>query len=498
MEHARATPLLDERFLLFETLGRGGMGSVYRAFDRAERRLVAVKVAEEGTGETGSAHPLTAEFEAWSRLRHPNIIRAYEMGRARHGPLPSGTPYLILESFSGRPAHHSLSPGRTDPDHLEGLARDVLSALDHVHDVGLVHRDLKPANILVGESRRGPMRVKLTDFGLATEAGRAGRPGQVSGSLPYVSPESILGLPLDGRSDLYGLGVVLFFLAAGRKPVESRDPRELLRWHLAGPRPDASTDLPGLPDRLARFVVRLLARNREERPASAREALELLGVPRAARIRPLQSGVDRSDLAALRLALDAARGGERRVLRLPADRKASAALVREAMTLAQIHSVAFCRIRGEGKLAEASLGRAVLRLLGTEGSVRADIDAYPLQKFLPIGLVGDLPVWDRTRAGARAWDNEVDLGRASRTIAAFLLEASSRRSLVLVVERGALGDPLVGGVTRAIEEGLARSPRPDDRTGGLVLLLGGRRISLAGADVPGGPEEIPVGFSHRR
>jgi len=474
MEPARATPLLDERFLLFETLGRGGMGSVYRAFDRAERRLVAVKVAEEA-GDPGEAHPLTAEFEAWCRLRHPNIIRAYEMGRARQGPLPSGTPYLVLESFTGRPAHESLAPGRADPRHLEGLARHVLAALDHVHDVGLVHRDLKPANILVGAARRGPMRVKLIDFGLATQAGRAGRPGQLSGSLPYLSPESILGLPLDGRADLYGLGVVLFFLAAGRKPVESPDPRDVLRWHLAGPRPDATTDLARLPDRLARFVVRLLARNREERPASAREALGLLGACEAARVRPLRGGMDRSDLAVLRLALDAAKRGERRLLRLPADRRGATALAREARALAQIHGLAFCRIRGEGKHAETSLGRAVLGLLGTEGRARADIEAYALHAALPIGLVGDLPVWDPTRAGIRGWGVEVDPGRASRTIAAFLLEAASRRPLVVVVERCALRDPLVSGVATEIERRVERPAAPDARGGGLVLLAGALR-----------------------
>ncbi|MDX1388899.1 MAG: hypothetical protein R3344_06890, partial [Acidobacteriota bacterium] len=129
-------PLLDGRFLFLGVLGEGGMGRVYRAFDRVEERTVALKVPFDSPG-AGPPHPLTVEFETWFRLRHPNIVRVYELSRALEGPLRPGTPYMVLESFPGRPAHQALVPGRVDPAYLETLARGVLQALEHVHLAGV-------------------------------------------------------------------------------------------------------------------------------------------------------------------------------------------------------------------------------------------------------------------------------------------------------------------------------------------------------------------------
>ena len=120
-----STPLLDDRFLLLESLGSGGMGRVFRAFDRVEEWWVAVKVLFSRE-RPGPAHPLSAEYEAWSRLRHPNIVEAYELGRAERGPIEAGTPYLVLESFRGLPADRTLVPGATSHGHLELLARGLL------------------------------------------------------------------------------------------------------------------------------------------------------------------------------------------------------------------------------------------------------------------------------------------------------------------------------------------------------------------------------------
>src|SRR5262249_29487425 len=160
---------------------------------------------------------------------------AYEMGRAASGPFPRGTPYLVLELVRGAPVHRALRAGAEPTPVLEELARRLLRALGHVHAAGLVHRDMKPGNVLVGAVRRRLGRVKLTDFGLASESGKAGVPGRISGSLPYVAPEAILGFALDGRADLYALGVLLYYLAAGRMPLVTRAPDRWLRWHLSGP-----------------------------------------------------------------------------------------------------------------------------------------------------------------------------------------------------------------------------------------------------------------------
>jgi serine/threonine-protein kinase len=328
MPPATEAPLQDERFLLLETLGRGGMGIVFRAFDRTEQRLVALKVLGRND-RAGPAHPLSSEFDTWSRLEHPNIVRVYELRQARRGPLPAGAPYLVLEHVAGGPAHRAPCAAWLAAAGAEALARQLLAALDHVHVSGFVHRDLKPANVLVTGSRRPP-RVKLTDFGLAARVGEARPPLCLSGSLHYAAPEALLGLPLDGRADLYALGILLYRLITGEHPVgPPAPPQAILGWHLSGPPADPLALRPRLSPRLARFIRRLTQRDRDARPATAREALATLGDgPPLSGRRPVASA-GAGERAALRLALDAARLGDFRVFGLPRARPAAEALVRE-------------------------------------------------------------------------------------------------------------------------------------------------------------------------
>ena len=470
---AQAThPLQDNRFLLLEAVGRGGMGSVYRAFDRVEQRMVALKVLDQ-VERPGPSHPLCTEFEIWTRLRHPNVVRAYELCRARRGPLPRDIPYLILEYFGGRPANQAIPPGRSDSATLEEFTRRVLHALQHVHAAGLVHRDLKPGNVLVGPAHRGPGRVKLTDFGLAERAGREGQPGCLSGSLPYAAPESMLGRRLDGRADLYGLGILLYLLATGRMPLPSREPDQIIRWHLGGSRPDPRKSRPDLSERMSCFIRRLTSRDPDERPASAEEALFLLGVrlpPLPAAPRPVAG---RAELAALRLAIDAARLGGRRLVLLPRSSAEAAPLVHEARVLAGIHGLGFHCLRPGPRSGSSNLGRLVLRLLLDHGEqVKTLIDRYALQRGLPLGLLGGLPVWDRMREGLLdgTWDSAARRATA-RGVAAFLLESSRRRSLVLHVERRATDDPLVREVVRFLARTIEERPGPSPSRGGLLVLI---------------------------
>lgn len=476
------TPLLDDRFLLLETLGQGGMGRVYRAFDRFEERFVALKVplAPESPGP---AHPLSAEYDAWSRLRHPNIIRAYELGRAQCGPIPAGTPYLVLESFAGLPAHRVLRPGRTDSEALEQLARRILAALAHVHDCGLVHRDLKPANVLVGTSRRGPLRTKLTDFGLAAEFGRAGSPGCLSGSVSFAAPESVIGLPIDGRTDLYGLGILLFRLATGKMPFDSRDPEEILRWHLEGPPIDPAPIRAAHSERLARLVRRLTCRDPEQRPASAAEALTLLGGSRVRARRAPRHDDDRADVAALRLALDSARLGARRVHRLPAAANARRSLERNVRVLSQIHGAVFLHLRAGMGPSTSNLDRVVLRMLVRRGSqARALIAKHRLHRGLPLALLGGLPLWDRVRpSGELETTDRTSLRIMARGIRSLLVSSAARRTTVLLVEPGALQDPLVRELVSELHGDLGNGP--DRCRGGLLVLVpddaeGSRRRKL--------------------
>jgi hypothetical protein len=465
---AVASPVLDDRFLLLESLGHGGMGSVYRAFDRVEGRHVALKVLD-AKEPAGPSHPLSAEFEAWSRLAHPNIVEALELGRSRRGPIEAGCPYLVLEYFPGLPVHRVLRPGRVAAGALEGLSREVLRALAHVHEAGLVHRDVKPGNILVRAVGRPPGRVKITDFGLAVEAGRTGVPGRVSGSIPYLAPEALTGEPLDGRADLYGMGILLYHLAAGRMPAPSDDPGEILRWHLEGAREDPRRAAPWLPDRLARFIARLIARDRRERPASAAEAIELLGgaaAPRAEGPRPLAGLAER---AVLRLAVDAARLGARRRVTLPASGCGAESLLRETRVLAGMHGLAMHRLRPGGR---SGLGCAVLALLLDRGpDARALVERHRLHRGLPLELLNGLPVWDRGRDRKEGWRDRDLLRASARGVAEFLLECSVLRPLVLVVDRAALADPLAREVTSRLERAIRDDPSPRPGRGGLLLLV---------------------------
>ncbi len=465
-----AHTLQDGRFLVLETLGRGGMAAVYRAFDRVEQRIVALKTLVE-IDRAGPGHPLSAEFEAWTMVRHPNVVRVHELCRARRGPLPAGAPYLVLEYFSGRPAHEVLPPGSCSSTLLEEFARRVLYGLLRVHRAGLVHRDLKPGNVLVRRARRGPGRIKLTDFGLAEPTGLAEEPGRLSGSLPYVSPEAVVGGSIDARADLYALGMLLFLLATGSPAAEGQTPKEVVRWHLFGSMPDPRALRSGVSERLACFIRRCASRLPDDRPADAEEALFLLGGPPPGRRSFGGRHVRLADRACLRLALDAARLGAVRFLPLPRDGRARE-WVREARVQAEIRGIGFHAVRG-GPSAGAGLARLVYRLLlELGGDVRRMIEKHRLHDGLPLGLLGGLPVWDRMK------QHGVDLARdgsarraIARGIVGFLLESGRRGTRVIHVETAASRDPLVVDVLNLLRREISRRERFADGRGGLLLLL---------------------------
>jgi len=446
------------------------MGAVYRAFDRHEQRLVALKVLTE-SAPPGPQHPLAAEYDAWARLDHPNIVQALGMGVAACGPIAAGTPYLVLEHIDGAPVNRVMPAGSANGRQVESIARQALHALDHVHASGFLHRDLKPANVLV--QSRHP-RLKLTDFGLALPLGESRSVGTVSGSLPYVSPEALLGLPLDGRADLYGLGILLYQLMTGKLPVRGGGPREILRWHLGGEPADPARTRPDLSPRLSAFVRRLTSRDRAERPASAVEALALLGSPRsgAPPHRPPRK-IDRAARARLRLALDAARLGGARVLRLPAAAVRASALVGEVSVWAQIRGMRFHRLGGRSGDTRLTVTRLVLHALadyGDEAPTRAR--RFGLDAALPLRFVGGQAVLDASRlrdapdGGGAAAEQ-----RAARDIGRFLVASSRSRSIVLVVDRGGRRDPLLRGITRRLVQEAGRRADCNPARGGLLLLL---------------------------
>jgi hypothetical protein len=452
---------------LLGTLGRGGMASVYRAFDRVQQRIVALKVQADPE-QAGPAHPLSAEFDFLTRLRHPNVVSVYDLGVARSGPLRRGAPYLVMEHARGRPAAEVLPPGGVSPSTLEQFAVQVLRGLGHVHASGLIHRDLKPSNLLTEMTGARLRGVKLADFGLAARAGLAEEPGKVSGSLPYVSPEALLGLPLDARSDLYGLGIALFVLAAGRLPCGAGGVEEVLRWHLGGPPADPRQVRPSLPDRLARLVRRLTRRDPAERPSGADQALAMLGVNGRTARRDGRLAAGRAERASLRLALDAVRLGARRRFILPAVREQASSLLREIRVWCQVRGIGFHRLRTGTTHGEQSVAEMVLRLLiDRDAGAGRLMRRYGIRRWLPLGLLGGFPV--REHGGARRGDGPAAVA-GGRQLGGFVIACSADRPLVLSIERHARPDPLLQAVAAELRREVEPPRPPCPGAGGLLLL----------------------------
>jgi hypothetical protein len=311
------------------------------------------------------------------------------------------------------------------------------------------------------------MCLKLTDFGLATPAGVADEPGQISGSVPYIAPESILGHPLDGRADLYALGVVLFQLATGELPATGGRVEDVLRWHLGGPPADPRRHCPRFPPRLARFIRRLTARDPQQRPASATAALALLGAA-APPTEPLSvsaiQAVDPVLRVKLRLALDAVRLGARRTFRLGAGPNGDGHLVGQLRAWAQMFGLVFYDLGQAQPPDRTALVRLVMRLLIDRGDdAAASIGRYALDRSLPVTCLEGTPVSGHRRLATP------DCAKAATGIADFLFDGA--RGLVLLVDPPRIRCRLTRSVIASLRRRLRRPWPATPGRGGLLLLI---------------------------
>jgi ABC-type oligopeptide transport system substrate-binding subunit/predicted Ser/Thr protein kinase len=256
--------LLNNRYRLEAEIGRGGMGSVYRAHDTLLDRSVAVKVLTEADVGSPGRQRLLREAKAAARLNHPNIVSVYDAGTS------DGVGFVVMEYVEGTSLHKLRPQGIGE---IVSVALQVATALDHAHSHSIIHRDLKPENVMVTPDGT----AKLMDFGLARSiASRVTTEGNITGTVFYLSPEQALGQPVDGRADLYSLGVMLYELTAGRLPFVADDPLAIISQHLHAPPVPPSTYNEQIPPLLEALILSLMGKVPEDRPASAADVIRTL------------------------------------------------------------------------------------------------------------------------------------------------------------------------------------------------------------------------------
>ena len=251
-------------FKVLGELGRGGMGIVYLAIDVNLDREVAIKVLPAYLTEpSGVRDRFLREARTAAKLSHPNIVPVYRADEK------DGVVFFVMRHVDGVSlAERLASHGAMAPLEAARMLQQVALALDYAHARGVIHRDIKPENILL---ERGTNSAVVTDFGIARlmEAAPATATGQVLGTVHYMSPEQVLGERVDGRSDVYSLGVVGFKTVTGQLPFDSRSATAVLVEHVTKEPPKVRSVGPSVPEALAAIIDRCLAKDRAARYQSA-------------------------------------------------------------------------------------------------------------------------------------------------------------------------------------------------------------------------------------
>ena len=294
-EREQITNHLGAHFQIVRELGRGGMGVVFLARDIALHRLVAIKVLRyEFAGSDEHRERFRREARMTARLNHPNIVPVHSFGEV--GDLV----YIVMKYVHGESLAERLRRERTLPaSEVQRILRDLALALDSAHRDGVIHRDLKAENILLERSTNGAsgVRAMLTDFGVALL--RSLDPVRADsacafGTPHYMSPEQAAGeLDIDGRSDIYSLGVLGYCMLTGELPFDGLTFEALAAKHIADAHVPLATAAPEVPHALCAAIERCLSKAREDRWRTGRELADALSAVRPRRrwfVRATQAG----------------------------------------------------------------------------------------------------------------------------------------------------------------------------------------------------------------
>src|ERR1700722_12824393 len=255
---------------IFDKLGEGGMGEVWRARDERLHRTVAIKILPaDVSGDASRRARFEQEAHALAALNHPNIVAIYDIGS------DDGRAYIVSELVEGESLRTSLNPGALPVRKTIDLAGQIADGMAAAHALVIVHRDLKPENIMITRSGQ----VKILDFGLAKQAPTSSgentatmalsQPGTVLGTAGYMSPEQVRAEPVDARSDIFSFGAVLYEMLTGRRAFQASTSVETMHAVLNAEPPEFDGELGRLPPALGTIVRRCLEKRPEQRFQSA-------------------------------------------------------------------------------------------------------------------------------------------------------------------------------------------------------------------------------------
>jgi hypothetical protein len=267
---------MAERYKIYEQLGAGGVGTVYRAYDNELKRWVAIKrlmSSQDIGGDEKLIADLRREADALASLRNPNIVTVFDVASDAEGL------FMVLELLEGEDLADVVGRGPLHYDDFKELASQTMEGLLAAHQRHILHRDIKPENIKVERLPGGRMQSKIIDFGLARAGLRARKQtedqsGTVMGSIHYMAPEQLTRRPVDERTDMYSLGCVYYEALSGRKAFDGDTVAAVIDKHINHDLVPLHIIAPHVPPWLGAWVMRLMACNPDDRPANAQQGIE--------------------------------------------------------------------------------------------------------------------------------------------------------------------------------------------------------------------------------